>query len=148
MILTYCHYTLLDTSMDDILTPITKQKEIGLINAAPLYMGALTEKGAPPWHPAPEQMLAAVKKTAVFYKKKERSQNLGPSDAVRTRAPGRCNHRYRNEQATKCGCKYNLIGKKPDAELLKEVLEIIKPMANTRWKKSLPENDDLDAVDK
>lgn len=56
-ILSYCHYNLLVTDLDDILTPFARDRKIGLINAAPLHMGILTEQGPPDWHPAP----AAVK---------------------------------------------------------------------------------------
>jgi len=146
-ILTYCHYTLIDTSMDDILTPIVKQKEIGLINAAPLHMGALTEKGAPSWHPAPEQVLAAAKRAAAFCKKKgTKISELAMQFAlqhpdVATTVTGMTKQHH-------VDTNINLVGKKPDAELLQEVLEIFKPVANIRWKEGLPENDDPDAVDK
>ena len=56
-ILSYCRYNLMDTSLDDILTPVTKARGIGLINASPLHMRVLTDKGAPAWHPAPRRGL-------------------------------------------------------------------------------------------
>ena len=52
-VLSYCHYNLLVTDLDAELTPLLRAKGIGLINASPLYMGLLTPRGAPDWHPAP-----------------------------------------------------------------------------------------------
>jgi L-galactose dehydrogenase len=37
-------------------------KGMGLLNASPLHMRILTERGAPAWHPAPENVRAAGRK--------------------------------------------------------------------------------------
>ena len=63
-ILSYCHYTLLDNSMDSELTPFANKNGIGLINASGLHMGVLTERGGPDWHPAPAVVREAAKKAA------------------------------------------------------------------------------------
>lgn len=55
-ILSYCRYNLMITDLDDLLTPLCQERNIGLINASPLHMGILTERGAPAWHPAPQQV--------------------------------------------------------------------------------------------
>ena len=57
--LSYCRYNLLIDDMDRLLTPFARERNIGLINASPLHMGVLTERGAPSWHPAPQEVLAA-----------------------------------------------------------------------------------------
>jgi len=36
------------TDMDEVLTPFARERGIGLINAAGLHMGILTQEGAPP----------------------------------------------------------------------------------------------------
>ena len=46
-ILSYCRYDLLIDDLDTVLTPFAERLGIGLINAAPLHMGMLTERGAP-----------------------------------------------------------------------------------------------------
>lgn len=54
-ILSYCHYTLFDTSLDGLLNDLQsagKAENLLVINAAPLSMGLLTEQGPPSWHPA------------------------------------------------------------------------------------------------
>ena len=63
-ILSYCRYNLMDTSMDDILTPTARRKGIGLINASPLHMRVLSEKGAPDWHPTPRRVVEAGRQAA------------------------------------------------------------------------------------
>ncbi len=63
-ILTYCRYNLMITDMDDVLTPVAKKHNIGLINASALHMGILSEGGAPAWHPACAQVRAAGKRAA------------------------------------------------------------------------------------
>jgi L-galactose dehydrogenase len=42
-ILSYCRYNLTVTDIDDVLTLFAKSQGIGLINAAGLHMGILTE---------------------------------------------------------------------------------------------------------
>jgi L-galactose dehydrogenase len=61
-ILSYCHYNLLTTNMDDSLTPFARENSIGLINASALHMGVLTERGAPGWHPAAREVHLASRK--------------------------------------------------------------------------------------
>jgi len=55
VILSYCHYSINDTSLEDLL-PYLKSKGVGVITASPLSMGLLTENGPPEWHPAPSEL--------------------------------------------------------------------------------------------
>lgn len=57
-ILSYCHYTLWDTSLLELL-PLLKEKRVGMINASPLGMGLLTRQGPPDWHPASAEIKQA-----------------------------------------------------------------------------------------
>lgn len=59
VILSYCRYNLLNTDMDDLLTPFAVQNGIGLINASPLSMGILSTTGPPAWHPASREVKEA-----------------------------------------------------------------------------------------
>src|SRR5271165_4976325 len=63
-ILSYCRYNLMITDMDQALTPFSKERQIGLINASPLAMRLLTEEGPPDWHPAPPAVLDAARRVA------------------------------------------------------------------------------------
>jgi L-galactose dehydrogenase len=64
VVLSYCHYNLLATDMDDVLTPFAKRAHMGLINASPLSMGLLTRKGPPSWHPASPALIGAARQAA------------------------------------------------------------------------------------
>jgi L-galactose dehydrogenase len=57
-VLSYCRYTLLDDALTDWL-PFFADRRVAVMNASPLAMGALTSRGAPPWHPAEAAVLAA-----------------------------------------------------------------------------------------
>ncbi|CAM9562046.1 unnamed protein product [Discosporangium mesarthrocarpum] len=61
-VLSYCHYNLLDTSIEDNLLPLAERLGVGVINASPLGMGLLTRGGAPHWHPASFQLKDLCKK--------------------------------------------------------------------------------------
>lgn len=52
-VLCFCHYCLNDEMLLDYLDFFEKN-EVGVINASPLSMGLLSQRGAPAWHPAPE----------------------------------------------------------------------------------------------
>jgi L-galactose dehydrogenase len=62
-VLSYCHRTLNDTSLEELL-PYLQEKQVGVINASPLAMGLLTRQGPPAWHPAPPQIRAACTRAA------------------------------------------------------------------------------------
>jgi L-galactose dehydrogenase len=146
-ILTYCRYNLMDTVMDDILTPMARQKEIGLINASPLHMRVLTEKGAPDWHPAPKRVVKVGRQVADYCRSQGEDiadlamQFVLQHETVATTLVGMSKVRSveRNVRA---------VGVAPDPELLANVLEMIKPVANVCWKEGRPENDDPGAVEK
>ena len=59
--LSFCHYCLCDDKLADFLDYF-ESKEIGVINASPLSMGLLSERGVPAWHPAPKPLVEACRK--------------------------------------------------------------------------------------
>jgi L-galactose dehydrogenase len=62
--ISYCHCTLLDTTLLTDLLPVAQRRGVGIINASPLSMGLLTDDGPPPWHPADAEIKEASKKSA------------------------------------------------------------------------------------
>ncbi|MBP1614055.1 MAG: aldo/keto reductase [Bacteroidetes bacterium] len=60
-ILNFCHYCLNDDKLVDFLD-FFEAHNIGIINASPLSMGLLSQRGAPSWHPAPISLVEACKK--------------------------------------------------------------------------------------
>ncbi len=146
-ILSYCRYNLMDTSLDDILTPVTKARGIGLINASPLHMRVLTDKGAPGWHPAPRRVLEVGERVAQYC----RGQGVDIADLAMQFAL-----QYEDVATTLVGMSkvrhvdmnIKSVGVRPDPELLAEVLAMIKPVANVVWQEGRPENYDPGAVEK
>lgn len=62
-IISYCHYSLNDTTLETIF-PIIEEKRIGLVNASPLSMGLLGTRGTPEWHPASRKVKEICKRAA------------------------------------------------------------------------------------
>lgn len=146
-VLSYCRYNLMDTSMDDVLTPVVKRKGLGLINASPLHMRVLTDTGAPDWHPATKKVLSVARQVADFCR--SRGEDIAQlalqfalkHDYVATTLVGMSDVRQ-------VDMNVSAVGVDPDPDLLAEVLAMIKPIANTSWKEGRPENYDPGAVDK
>ena len=64
-VLCFCHYCL----NDDLLTQyfdFFEERGIGLINASPLSMGLLSQRGVPAWHPAAKSLVEACSKAAAY----------------------------------------------------------------------------------
>ncbi len=62
-ILNFCHYSLNDEKLSDYFNYF-ESKNIGIINASPLSMGLLSQRGVPTWHPAPKALVRACQKAA------------------------------------------------------------------------------------
>jgi L-galactose dehydrogenase len=64
-ILSYCHYSMNDTTLLNLI-PMLQEKNIGIIGASPLSMGLLTNRGAPDWHPATDEIKQVCAKATEF----------------------------------------------------------------------------------
>jgi L-galactose dehydrogenase len=138
-ILTYCHYNLLNTDMDGVLTAFARERGIGLINASGLCMGILTEHGPPDWHPAPQQVRDAGKKAAEFCR--HHGADL-PAVALRF-----ClDHPYVSStligMATmgQVEASLKLVQSSTDKAFLAQVEAILAPVFNYVWPSGRPEN--------
>ncbi len=137
-VLSYCHYNLMNTTLDDVLTPLAKSQGIGLINASPLHMGVLTEQGPPEWHPAPKAVFPVAQVVAEYC----RSQG---TDIVTLALQFAFQHDYVATTLVGIGTvqeaqqNLSLIGTQPDPEVLAEVRKMIEPVFNMSWNEGLPE---------
>lgn len=137
-ILSYCHYSLNDTSLEK-LVPYLEEKRVGIISASPLSMGLLTERGAPAWHPAPEEIKTACAKAAAHC----RSKGVDISQlALQFALANPKIHTTLVGTASPKNLKKNVkwIESAPDQALLAEVQEIMKPILNKTWPSGRPEN--------
>jgi len=140
-ILSYCRYNLMVTDMDDILTPFCREHGIGLINASPLHMRILTEKGAPDWHPAPPEVIQAGRKVASLCA----DAGVSVSDVamrfcldhpyVATTLVGMSKQRHVEQNIRVLEFVNN-------AELLGRIEEIIRPVKDVTWYAGRSENTD------
>ncbi|MFN8499837.1 MAG: aldo/keto reductase [Anaerolineae bacterium] len=137
-ILSYCHYELNDTSLADML-PYLNAKGVGVINASPLGMGLLTQRGTPDWHPASEEMKATCAQAAEFC----RAQGVDiarlavqfsvanpdiPTTLVGTANPANLEKNVR------------WVEEPLDTALLAEVQKILAPIHNCTWPSGKAEN--------
>ncbi len=59
-ILSWGHYNLLEDELDRELTPLCRQRSIGLMSASPLLQGLLCDDPPPRWHRSPDSVKQAV----------------------------------------------------------------------------------------
>ena len=64
--LSWGHYTLVEDELDEELTPVCRERGIGLINASPLMQRLLTDGDPPEWHRSPAPVLEAAAKIAAL----------------------------------------------------------------------------------
>ena len=69
-ILCFCHYSLNDDMLLDYLD-FFESHGIGVINASPLSMGLLSDRGTPEWHPAPQPLKDACRRAAEYCRSKD-----------------------------------------------------------------------------
>ena len=136
-ILSYCHYSLNDTSLLDLL-PLIETYRIGLVNASPLSMGLLSSRGTPDWHPAGPEVKELCRRAAEFCARqgadiaKLAVQFSTANDRIPTTLVSTANP----ENIRK---NIEWIGEPLDQELLKEVLLILEPIHNQTWVSGRPE---------
>jgi L-galactose dehydrogenase len=137
-ILSYCHFELNDTALAGLI-PQLKQKGIGVINASPLGMGLLSNRGSPAWHPAPQTVKETCAKAAAHCREKGASIEklavqftLTDCDIATTLV----------SSADPENMKRNVAwANEPiDTTLLHEVQAILKPIHNITWTSGRPEN--------
>jgi L-galactose dehydrogenase len=140
-ILTYCHYNLMNTDMDEVLTNFARERGIGLINAAALHMGILTENGPAEWHPAPQEVRDAGKNAAEFC----RSHGVDIADVAMRFS---LNHPYVSStlvgmaNTRQVEASMELLHNSTDPELLRQVEAILSPVFNHVWPSGRAENQD------
>lgn len=140
-ILTYCRYNLMITDMDDILTPVARKHNIGLINASALHMGILTEGDAPAWHPAGAQVRAAGKRVAELCR--QRGEDISTvalrfcldHNYVSTTLVGMSNRKHVADNL-------RVLSAGLDRRLQQEIEESVAPVFNYVWQSGRIENQD------
>jgi L-galactose dehydrogenase len=130
-ILSFCHYTLFDTSLAELI-PYLREKEIGIVNASPLSMGLLTNQGPPAWHPASDRVKEACAKAAAHCRGK--GADIAKLAVQFTLAnPDIATTLVGTSKPEKITSNVKWLEEPIDEELLAEVQEILAPVHNETW---------------
>ena len=133
-----CLFNLFNTTLVQLL-PGLKEKRVGIINAAPLGMGLLTEKGPPKWHPAPASIRDACARAVAHCRKRKASlpqlalQFATSHRDITTTLVG-TSHPKKIKECVRC------IDEPLDQSLLTEVQDILAPIRNEIWTSGRREN--------
>jgi L-galactose dehydrogenase len=136
--ITYCHYSINDTSLLDLL-PYLEDKKVGVINASPLSMGLLTNRGTPSWHPATSEIRDVCKKAAAYCAARGADiaklavQFSVQNERIATTLVGTANPENIRKNV-------QWIEEPMDHELLLEVQQILQPVLNKSWPSGRLEN--------
>lgn len=130
-ILSFCHYTLNDDALTDYLD-FFEQHEVGVINASPFSMGLLTDRGAPDWHPAPDQLKIVCEKAAQHCKSRGESiEKLAVQYSISN--PRIATTLFSTTRSSSVLQNIAWASEPMDEELLNEVKEILEPRFRDTW---------------
>lgn len=134
-ILNFCHYCLNDDLLLDYLD-FFEERGIGIINASPLSMGLLSQRGTPDWHPAPEALKEACARAAAYCTEHgypieklavQYSTSLNPRIATTLFSSANPENVLKN---------ISYVNEPLDMEMVAKVREIIGDQMRVRWKNS------------
>jgi L-galactose dehydrogenase len=140
-VLSYCRFNLFVRDMDDLLTPVVQEKNIGLINASPLHMGLLSEAPIPAWHPAPQP----VRQVAARLRELCRDHHLNPVQvglSFCVRHPYVATTLIGIASPEQVRTNLGAIHLHVDENLSSEVQSTIEPVKNLVWPSGRAENAD------
>ncbi len=139
-VLSYSRYCLNDTSLLRVL-PELEESGVGVLTASPLSMGLLSQRGPPPWHPAPEDLKRACARAVEHCARRGADiSKLAVQFAVGEERLASCIVGSADPENIRRNCRW--IEEPVDEELLAEVLEILEPVRDLCWYEGLPENSD------
>lgn len=130
-ILNFCHYTLNDDALTDYLD-FFEQHTVGIINASPLSMGLLSQRGVPAWHPAPKALVEACQKAAEHCKAKGYPiEKLAVQYSVSN--PRIASTLFSSANPDNVRRNIQWANEEPDWDLVKEVKDIIGDQQRVTW---------------
>ena len=131
-VLNFCHYCLCDDKLLDFLD-FFEERGIGVINASPLSMGLLSERGAPDWHPAPEPLQDACRRAAAHCAAAGYPiERLAIEYSVQE--PRIASNLFSTTRAENVRANLAFAAGAPDPELLRQVREILGGAFRMSWK--------------
>lgn len=133
-VLNFCHFCLNDDKLVDYLDYF-EEKGIGVINASPLSMGLLSERGVPAWHPAPRPLVDACTKAADYCRSKGYPiEKLAVQYAASN--PRIAGTLFSSANPENVKRNIDWANEEPDWQLVKDVKEIIGDQQRVSWANS------------
>lgn len=133
-ILNFCHYTLNDDALEDYLG-FFEMYGVGVINASPLSMGLLSQRGVPVWHPAPKPLVKACQRAAEFCREKGYPiEKLAIQYSVS--CPRIVSTLFSSANPDNVRRNIEWANEEPDWDLVREVKEIIGDQQRVTWENS------------
>ena len=133
-ILNFCHYTLNDDALADY-AGFFEQHGVGIINASPLSMGLLSQRGIPAWHPAPKPLVEACRRAAEHCKAKGYPiERLAVQYAVSF--PRIASTLFSSANPENVRRNIQWANEEPDWDLVREVKAIIGSQQRVTWANS------------
>lgn len=133
-ILNFCHYTLNDDKLLDFLGYF-EERGIGVINASPLSMGLLSQRGVPAWHPAPASLVEACRKAVEHCSTKGYPiEKLAMQFSVSE--PRIATTLFSSANPANVAKNITYVSERPDMELVNEVKQIIGDQQRVSWANS------------
>ena len=137
-VLSYNHLSLNDTTLREALLHFAA-KGIGVINAAPLSQGLLTNRGTPPWHPAPDEVKVACAAAAEFVR--SRGSDLAKlAIQYSVREPGVATTLIGTADPRELELNLQWAAQPLDEDILRLVSDMLAPIHNITWITGRPEN--------
>ena len=133
-ILNFCHFTLNDDKLLDFLDYF-EERGIGVINASPLSMGLLSQRGVPAWHPAPASLVEACRRavehcSAKGYPIEKLAMQFSVSE------PRLATTLFSSANPANVAKNIAYVSEQPDMELVSEVKRIIGDQQRVSWANS------------
>ena len=130
-VLNFCHYCLCDDALTDYLD-FFAQRGVGIVNASPLSMGLLSQRGVPDWHPAPKPLVEACQRAARHCSERGYTiERLAIQYAVSNEAIASTLFSSANPDNVRRNIAW--ANEEPDLELVNEVKDIIGDQQRVTW---------------
>jgi L-galactose dehydrogenase len=138
-ILSWAHYNLLQDEINKELVPLSKERDLGLMNAAPLLQRILSDASIPSWHNAPAGMQAMQVPLQACCSK----YGLKLSDvaiAFATAHPDIASTIIGMCDTVNLSNNIKALETQIPKELLEEIEILVAPVKNSMWFEGMPEN--------
>lgn len=133
-VLNFCHYSLNDDKLTDFIDYF-EEHGVGIINASPLSMGLLSQRGVPVWHPAPKLLVEACQKAVKHCLDKNYSiEKLAIQYSVSN--PRIATTLFSSANPVNVQKNIGFVEEPIDWELVQEVQEIIGDQMRVSWNNS------------